>query len=96
MSSNDFDQVTAAAIESKIFELLANRRDGSTICPSEVARSLLPHHGPWRELMPRVRQVAQALAGTHRLTVTRGGATVDATSPGGPIRLGHAIRRVDP
>ncbi|MDP3819897.1 MAG: DUF3253 domain-containing protein [Burkholderiales bacterium] len=96
MSSNDFDRVTAAAIEGKIFALLANRRAGATICPSEVARSLVPHHGPWRELMPQVRQVAQALARTNRLTVTRGGATVDATSPGGPVRLGQAIRRDDP
>ena len=93
MSSNDFDRVTAAAIEGKIFELLANRRAGATICPSEVARGLLSNHGPWRELMPQVRQVAQALAKTNRLTVTRGGMTVDATSPGGPIRLGHKISR---
>jgi len=38
--------------------------------------------------MPHVRQVAQALAQQHRLRVTRGGVLVDATAPGGPIRLG--------
>lgn len=93
MTGRDSDRVSESAIEAKVFELLANRREGATICPSEVARSLLPHHGQWRELMPQIRQVAQTLVETHRLTVTRGGARVDATSPGGPIRLGRPIKR---
>lgn len=81
--------VTQTAIEEKIFGLLETRRDGATICPSEVARALVSEHGPWRELMPLVRQVAQDLARCNRLTVTRGGVQVDATSRGGPIRLGR-------
>ncbi|MEF7613051.1 DUF3253 domain-containing protein [Aquincola sp. MAHUQ-54] len=79
-----------ATIEDKIFELLAARQAGATICPSEVARALVPEGGPWRELMPQVRQVAQRLADDHRLAVTRGGVPVDATGRGGPIRLGRA------
>lgn len=75
-------------ITERIFELLATRQPGATICPSEVARSLAPEGGTWREHMPQVRQVAQALAQQHRLRVTRAGAPVDATAPGGPIRLG--------
>lgn len=75
-------------ITERIFALLAVRRPGATICPSEVARSLEPRGSAWRELMPQVRQVVQALAQQHRLRVTRGGEPVDATAPGGPIRLG--------
>lgn len=81
--------VTPADIEREIFNLLAARREGATICPSEVARALVTQAGPWRELMPQVRQVAQNLAQNHRLHVTRGGVPVDANNAGGPIRLGH-------
>ena len=48
--------VTPALIEDKIFGLLATRQEGATICPSEVARALMPEAGAWRQLMPRVRQ----------------------------------------
>lgn len=81
-----------AAIEEAIFRLLGERREGATICPSEVARALAPGGGAWRDLMPRVRTVAQRLASTHRLTVTRAGAPVDATSRGGPVRLGRPVK----
>lgn len=80
--------MTDAAIEGCIAALLAARRPGATVCPSEVARTLLPEGGRWRSLMPQVRQVAQHLAQAGRLRVTRGGVPVDATAPGGPIRLG--------
>lgn len=86
----DVDQVTEGMVEAKIFGLLATRRQGATICPSEVARALITDGGLWRELMPKVRQVAQGLAQADRLTVTRAGVQVDATSLGGPIRLGRA------
>ena len=82
------DQVTNAAIEEKIFGLLATRHDGATICPSEVARALAPDDVSWRQLMPQVREAAQELARNNRLKVTRRGVRVDATSRGGPIRLG--------
>ncbi len=81
--------MTPADIEHAIVLLLDQRKPGATICPSEVARSLASDGGPWRALMPQVRQVAQALAQDGRLHVTRGGAQVDATSRGGPIRLGR-------
>jgi len=41
--------------------------------------------------MPHVRQVARALARQQRLRATRGGVLVDATAPGGPIRLGLPV-----
>ena len=40
--------------------------------------------------MPRIREVAAALASRGLLRVTRRGEEVDATSEGGPIRLGRA------
>ena len=83
--------MTPAAIEDQIFALLAARQDGATLCPSEVARALRPDGGRWRALMPQVRQVAQGLARDQRLRVTRGGVPVDATGPGGPIRLGRPL-----
>ena len=89
------DPVTNAAIEDKIFGLLATRHEGATICPSEVARALVSDDVGWRRLMPRVRQAAQELAQNNRLNVTRRGARVDATSRGGPIRLGLSTKRDD-
>ncbi|WP_440108477.1 DUF3253 domain-containing protein [Acidovorax sp. BL-A-41-H1] len=80
--------MTDAEIEERIFALLARRQPGATICPSEVARALAPSGGAWREHMPQVRYVANALAQKGRLRVTRGGVPVDAATPGGPIRLG--------
>ena len=68
--------------------LVHARAEGATVCPSEVARALAGD-GPWRALMPAVREAAAVLAKEGRLSVTRGGEEVDATSPGGPIRLGR-------
>lgn len=89
--SADADPVTQGAIEDKIFDLLTQRKRGATICPSEVARALMPDGGRWLGLMPRIRAVAQGLARDHRLSVTRGGVEVDAMSRGGPIRLGRPM-----
>jgi hypothetical protein len=93
MPRSDLDPGMATAIEDRIFELLASRQPGATICPSEVARSLVAPDGPWRDLMPQVREVAQGLAEADRLYVTRGGVPVDAISRGGPIRLGRPLDR---
>ena len=78
------------AISTTIFSLLAARRAGATICPSDVARALAPEDAAaWRALMPEVRAVAAQLADAGRIRVTRGGVEVHAQSPGGPIRLGR-------
>ena len=90
MASTSF---TEADIEAEIFRLLAMRQNGATICPSEVARSLLDEDARWRDGMGVVRQVANRLAQDDRLQVTRKGVQVDATSPGGPIRLGLPGKR---
>ncbi|WP_398491402.1 DUF3253 domain-containing protein [Variovorax sp.] len=80
-------------IEDQILLLLQARRPGKSICPSEVARVLASKQSEWRELMPEVRRVARRLAESGQLVVTRDGIEVDATSPGGPIRL--ALPRAD-
>lgn len=87
---------SADAIETAILALLDQRRAGATICPSEVARALASGvDGAWRALMTDVRQVAQAMADDGRLVVTRRGLPVEATSPGGPIRLGRPPAAAD-
>ena len=83
--------MTDADVEAQIFALLARRKPHTTICPSEVARVLASEGGAWRQYMPHVRQVARALARQQRLRATRGGVLVDATAPGGPIRLGLPV-----
>jgi len=80
-------------IETALFSLLDARATRASICPSEVARALAPRdEKAWRALMPRVRDVASALASQGRLRITRRGATLDPRHlEGGPIRLhrGH-------
>lgn len=87
MSADAPVPVTDEAIERTVFALLARRSASASICPSEVARALVGDEHAWRALMPAVRRVAGALAAKGSLRVTRGAAEVDATSPGGPVRL---------
>jgi hypothetical protein len=77
------------AITDTIERLLQARRPDATICPSEVARDLIGDDGPWRAAMPALRAVAATMVEAGRLRVTRRGVDVEATSPGGPIRLGR-------
>lgn len=75
-----------ARIANALDALLAERRDGASICPSEVARRLAPDD--WRALMPLVRDVACALARAGRIRITQRGVAIDPDHPvRGPIRL---------
>lgn len=78
--------VDDATVERTILALVEAR--AGTVCPSEVARALVDDPS-WRELMPRVRDVAGSLAREGRLAVTQGGAVVDIASARGPVRLGR-------
>lgn len=71
-------------IAAAILDLLASRREGATICPSEAARHIA---GDWRPLMPEVRRVAAKMAAAGRLRILQGGAEVDPHTATGPVRL---------
>lgn len=74
----------ASPAEAAILALLAGRRPGASICPSEAARLL---GGDWRARMPEVRAAAAALAARGLVAVTQGGRPVDAAMARGPVRL---------
>ena len=76
-----------ASFEETIFDLLAERESGKTICPSEVARAVHPQEG-WNRLMPQVRATAVGLARQGRLVIMRKGKPVDPNAFKGVYRLG--------
>ena len=84
--------MTDEEIAATIVRLCEARGEHKTLCPSEVARALLPD-GDWRSLMNRVRRVAAGLAAENRLHVTQRGKSVDALTARGPVRLGTARRQ---
>lgn len=72
-------------IEDVIFQLLAERDAGKSICPSEVARRLEPEG--WRRLMPHVRATSVGLMRQGRLVILKKGKPVDPDAFKGVIRL---------
>lgn len=75
-----------ADIEAEILHLIAQRGMHSSACPSEVARALSPDG--WRELLPRVREVALTLQRQRRLDIAQGGVSVsNLNTLRGPIRI---------
>ena len=68
-------------IERTILELLAQRDEGKTICPSEAARALADD---FRPLMDDVRRVAD---GMDDVEITQKGRAVELDAARGPIRL---------
>ena len=75
--------VSDADIERTILELLAQRDEGKTICPSEAARALAGDDA-FRELMEPVRRVAD---GMSEIEITQKGRAVELDAARGPIRL---------
>ena len=75
-------------LEAAIGDLLDQRDEGKTICPSEAARAI---GGPeWRDLMPAAREAAARMADRGEVVVTQKGTEVDALSARGPIRIARA------
>lgn len=70
-------------IRATILALLI-RRNGSTICPSDVARVV--GGAGWRRFLERVRQVASELQAEGVIDVVQRGRVVDAETATGPIR----------
>lgn len=78
----------AARLEASILDLLARRRRGVSVCPSEVARAVSPEN--WRPLMPAIREAADRLAARGAVEVVQRGLPVTATTARGPIRIRRA------
>ncbi len=75
-------------LEQRIRDLLAARAATSTICPSDVARSLHPDdEDAWRGLMEPVRRAARRLVAAGEVDITQGGSVVDPSTAKGPIRI---------
>ena len=72
-------------LEAAIFDLLAQRGPGKSICPSEAARAVDAQG--WRRLMGEVRATAVGLARAGRLELTRKGRPADPDALKGVYRL---------
>ena len=82
--------VSDERIARTIRELLAQRDEGKTICPSDAARALDPDD--FRPLMDPVRRVARDMVARGELEVTQKGRVVDIDAARGPIRLRSSRR----
>jgi hypothetical protein len=72
--------------EAEILALLDERADGSSICPSEVARAISPEG--WRAAMEDVRQAARRLAMRGEVEILQRGTVLDPSAEfHGPIRI---------
>ena len=72
-------------IEAAIFDLLAERDPGKTICPSEAARRIDLDH--WRDAMPVAHEAARRLVERGAAVLTQGGAAVAPDNVVGAYRI---------
>lgn len=78
----------AVELRAVILDLLAQREQGATICPSDAARRAYDGVGDgWRGLMGPVRAAAAALVDEGAVEVTQGGQVIDIRSARGPVRI---------
>lgn len=77
---------TQQELEQVILHLLAQRKRGGTICPSEAARTV-GTEATWRELMEPARQAARRLVDRDQVEITQKGKVVDPSTAKGPIRI---------
>lgn len=79
------------ALSDAILNLLDQRKNGATICPSEAARLVAADEGwpgdEWRELMEPARQAARRLVAADLVDITQKGRVVDPSTAKGPIRI---------
>ena len=77
-------------IAPELVAQLHSRSEGSSICPSEVARALFDE---WRDLMPKIRKVSDQLAHQGVLTIQAAGTPVaSAEAHRGPIRIARGAQ----
>ncbi|MCM3778628.1 DUF3253 domain-containing protein [Microbacterium hydrocarbonoxydans] len=79
-SGEGFDERIGAAIRT-----LVRKRAGSSICPSDVARTVGGES--WRSLMSDVRRVTAQLADDEQVVVTQKGSVVSIRDARGPVRI---------
>ncbi len=79
-SGGDFDERIAAAMRA-----LIRKRGESSICPSDVARTVGGES--WRSTMADVRRVTSALAERDEIVVTQKGEKVSIDDARGPVRM---------
>lgn len=77
---------TDLRLEEEILRLLAARKNGATICPSEAAR-VVGGEDDWRDLMEPARRAARRLVAAGEVEVTQAGHVVDPSTAKGPIRI---------
>ena len=85
MADDPVDVPDGDRLEQLVLELLATRRLGATICPSDVARAT--GSDDWRALMDPVRAAAQRLVDSGAVEVTQRGEVVDLATARGPVRI---------
>lgn len=79
---------TDERLERSILDLLAHRKGGATICPSEAARQVGGDADDgWRELMEPARRAARRLVAAGEVEITQGGTVVDPSTATGAIRI---------
>lgn len=74
-----------ATFDAAIVAALSVRSEGTSICPSEVARAIDPKR--WRERLDDVRAAAVRLALANRIVVIQEGRVVDPLEARGPVRI---------
>ncbi|MDG4719502.1 MULTISPECIES: DUF3253 domain-containing protein [Thalassospira] len=84
LDQSDEDLPTFAILRQRAISLAQQRGSENTFCPSEVARSFGSY---WRDLMPRVHQVAQQLCCEGQLEYNKGGISHGQNRPSGAYRL---------
>ena len=78
----------AKTIEEVLLRLIAERRAGTALDPTEIARELGgPHPDGWGPLMQPIRRAAVTLAEQGRLVILRKGKPVDPRDFKGVYRL---------
>ncbi len=79
------------ALEEAIAALLAERRGGGTICPSEAAKQVGgANEDDWRPLMEPARSAARRLVAAGDVVLMQKGRVVDPSTAKGPIRIRQA------
>ncbi len=76
-------------LEAVILDLLAQRAQAATICPSDAARAVGSGDDAesWRALMEPARRAARRLVERGDVVITQGGKVVDPATARGPIRI---------